>query len=88
MRYMLSTVILVLPILAFAQGNPARADYWERKKLYAMERMDAASRERSQCRSSYRTATGISACEFNANESRIYWNERYMEATREYEKAR
>jgi hypothetical protein len=88
MRFISSTVILVLPILAFAQSNPVMADYWEQQKRSALERMDAAARDRSQCRSTYRTATGISACESSADKWRAYWNERYMEGTREYEKVR
>jgi hypothetical protein len=46
------------------------ADYWEQQKRYALERMDAAARDRSQCRSTYRTATGISACDSSANKWR------------------
>jgi hypothetical protein len=88
MRFISITVILVLPILAFAQSNPGMADYWERQKRYALEQMDAAARDRSQCRSTYRTATGISACESSAHQWRVYWNERYMEGAREYEKVR
>jgi hypothetical protein len=88
LRYVVSTLLLVLPSLALAHADPTMADYWERQKRYALERMDATARDKSRCRSIYRTARGIFACESSADEWRFYWNERYMEATREYEKAR
>jgi hypothetical protein len=84
----LALIIVLLPTLVLAQANPTMADFWERQKRYALERMDAAARDKSQCRTTYRTPTGITICESNSDKWRAYWNERYMEATREYEKAR
>lgn len=81
-------VLVSLHVLAHAQGNPALADYWERQKRYALENMDAAAREKSQCRTTYRTPAAIQRCEASQDRWHHYWNERYMEASREYEKYR
>ena len=64
------------------------ASYWERQKQFAMERMDYYANSKGICASRYRTKSAINACENGVQQSYRFWNERYIVASREYEKYR
>ena len=64
------------------------ASYWERQKHFAMQRMDDYANAKGTCAARYRTKIGIQVCEDGRQQSYRFWNERYIVASREYEKHR
>lgn len=64
------------------------ATYWENQKQLAMQRMDHYANSKGTCGSRYRTPSVIKACAEGSRQSHRFWNERYIVASREYEKYR
>jgi hypothetical protein len=69
-------------------GKAIVASYWESQKQFALERMDYHTNRKNRCASRYRTPRVIAACQDSEDDLHRFWNERYIVATREYEKVR
>jgi hypothetical protein len=69
-------------------GKAILANYWDGQKQFALSRMDYYGNELKTCASRYRTRSVIQACQESADDLRRFWNERYIVASREYEKVR
>jgi hypothetical protein len=73
---------------AIDKGKAMLASYWESQKQIAMQRMDYYANAKGTCVSRYRTGSVARACEDGSKQSYRFWNERYIVASREYEKYR
>ena len=61
-------------------------DFWEQQKQMALDRAAEATQEKADCKTKYWTPSFVRDCEVSAEKYRAYWHERFLSASREFER--
>jgi hypothetical protein len=76
-----------VPTLTWAQGELSSTRVLGAQRQYALERLEVATREKAECPKLYSdSASYFWPCEVTAERWRLYWNDRYLAASKEYER--